>query len=64
MHEAVYVWPPGHPAIPADYAVQPGVDASCVARHELHIFGIHYLTLDYTIYRTITQALSGDHRSP
>ncbi len=64
MHEAVCVWPPGHPAIPADYAVQPGVDASCLARHQLHMLGMHFLTLDYTIYRTTTQALSGDHRSP
>ncbi len=57
MHEAICLWPAGHPAIPNDFTVQPGVLATCVARHKLHLCGIHYLTLDYTISRTALPAL-------
>lgn len=54
MHETIAVWPLGHPAIPVDLLLPLKVATTCVARHTLHIFGIHYLTLDPTMYRTAT----------
>jgi hypothetical protein len=47
LSETIHVWTPSMPQVPRGLEA-PG-PASCVARHELRIMGIRYLTLDYVI---------------
>jgi hypothetical protein len=47
LSETIHVWTPAMPHAPRDL-VAPA-EATCVARHELRLVGIRYLTLDYAI---------------
>lgn len=51
--ESIHVWTSSMPYAPPDLVRMSGIDSpapvTCIARHTLCIFYIHYLTLDYVI---------------
>jgi len=49
MNETICVWTPAMPGAPNDLAALATSGTTCIARHELRLFGIRYLTLDYVI---------------
>ena len=52
LNETIRVWTPGMPGIPVAMKRMPNAAVTVLARHDLWLFGIHYLTLDYYIFPT------------
>jgi hypothetical protein len=51
MNESVSVWATGQPGLPAELAARAPADAVAMARHDLWLFGVRFLTLIYVIRR-------------
>jgi hypothetical protein len=50
LNETIRVWTPAMPGIPVARALTPDTGVTVIARHDLWLFGMHYLTLDYYIF--------------
>jgi hypothetical protein len=49
LRETIHVWTPDMPSAPRDLVARAPAGTTSLARHQLWLFGIHYLTLDYTM---------------
>jgi len=52
LNETIRVWTPGMAGIPVAMERPPNTPVTVVARHDLWLFGMQYLTLDYYIFPT------------
>jgi hypothetical protein len=49
LRETIHVWTPDMASAPRDLVARAPAGTTSLARHQLWLFGIHYLTLDYTM---------------
>jgi hypothetical protein len=54
FNETIRVWTPSMPEVPPELRPQGAGNVTVVARHEVWLFGVKFLTLDYFIFPTET----------
>ena len=55
MNEGIRVWSANAPLAPADLRAWGGNQASALARHDVWLFGLRLVSLDYAIERNFQQ---------